>query len=136
MVLLCLVLIFFVNWNVCKRLVICSSSMQYCYALRAWLICLCTLSNTVPKMGSCPIMYVVDAVLAQTALINFPWCLDIGDEVFTGNAQPIAQAQRGMMERYCSLQNKNRHVRAVCQPSVYIPKSGSWYRKYFKCDRK
>lgn len=61
---------------------------------------------------------------------------DIGYEVFTGNAQPIAQAQRRMMERYCPLQNKNRHVRAVCQPTVYIPESGSWHKKYFECSLK
>lgn len=31
-----------------------------------------SLSNAMQKMGRSPSMYVVDAVLAQTALINFP----------------------------------------------------------------
>lgn len=44
----------------------------------------------------------------QTALINFPRCPDIDDEVlFTGSAHPIAHTLRRVMERYCPLKNKN-----------------------------
>ncbi len=47
---------------------------------------------------SCGGSHVFDAV--PTALINFPRYPDIDEEVFTGSAQPIAHAQRRVMERY------------------------------------